>query len=180
MPLALPMDLPISRPDRIRRIQFLQRAQAMKRRGVEMKIMLEGDKTLIRVDPSASQGGRAGSKMVRRLFAGRVQSFDALAKREGLDKRSVRRLIRLGSLSPRIVEAIVVGRQSPELTVIGLTRRLDLPMLWSAQEQALGIRYFTHADEDSRAHKSRILESPLHDQKRFCRNPDVQRLIGPR
>jgi hypothetical protein len=30
-------------------------------------------------------------------------------------------------------------RQPVELTVEALTRRIDLPLLWSAQEQALGI-----------------------------------------
>jgi hypothetical protein len=30
------------------------------------------------------------------------------------------------------------------LTVMALTRRIDLPLLWSAQEQALGLRWFTH------------------------------------
>ena len=49
-------------------------------------------------------------------------------------------MIRLGFLSPRIVEAIADGRQPPEMTVIALARRLEVPMLWSAQEQALGIR----------------------------------------
>jgi hypothetical protein len=37
-------------------------------------------------------------------------------------------------------EAIVGGCQPLDLTVIKLTRRIDLPLLWSAQEQALGIR----------------------------------------
>ena len=46
----------------------------------------------------------------------------------------------LGFLAPRIVEAIAEGRQPPELTVIALARRLDLPTLWSAQEVSLGIR----------------------------------------
>jgi len=73
------------------------------------------------------------------LLAGRAQSLDELAKREGLDARSVRRLIRLAFLSPRIFDAIVEGRQPPNMTVIGLSRRLDLPLLWSAQEQALRI-----------------------------------------
>jgi site-specific DNA recombinase len=63
-----------------------------------------------------------------------------LAKREGIDRRSVRRLQRLAFLSPRIAEAIVEGHQPPDLTVIKLTRRIDLRPLWSAQEQALGIR----------------------------------------
>jgi hypothetical protein len=44
----------------------------------------------------------------------------------------IRRLLRLGFLSPSVVEAIVDGRQPPDLTVIGLTRRVDLPVLWSA------------------------------------------------
>jgi hypothetical protein len=54
-----------------------------------------------------------------------------------MDKRSVRRLLGLGFLSPRIVEAITGGRQPPELTVIALSRRLRLPLLWSAQEEML-------------------------------------------
>jgi hypothetical protein len=33
----------------------------------------------------------------------------------------------LGFLSPRVVEAIVEGRQPPDLSVIALTRRIDLP-----------------------------------------------------
>jgi hypothetical protein len=46
----------------------------------------------------------------------------------------------LGFLSPKVVEAIVEGRQPPDLTVVALTRRIDLPLLWSAQEQALDLR----------------------------------------
>ena len=74
------------------------------------------------------------------LLSGRVRSVDELALREGVEGRSVRRLIRLCALSPRIVEAIVEGRQPPDLTVITLTRRIDLPPRWSAQEQALNFR----------------------------------------
>jgi hypothetical protein len=45
----------------------------------------------------------------------------------------------LSFFAPRIIETIVAGRQSPELTLEVLTRRIDLPLLWSAQEQALRI-----------------------------------------
>jgi hypothetical protein len=69
----------------------------------------------------------------------KVRSVRELARREGLDGRSVRRLIPLGFLAPPIVEAIAEGRQPPESTLEALTRRIDLPLLWSAQEQALGI-----------------------------------------
>ena len=57
-----------------------------------------------------------------------------------MDKRSVRRLLRLGFLSPRIIEATAEGHQPPDLTVFSLMRRVDLPLLWNAQEQALGLR----------------------------------------
>jgi site-specific DNA recombinase len=62
-----------------------------------------------------------------------------LARREKVDGRSLRRLIQLGFLSPRIVEAMVEGRQPPELSVVALTRRIKLPQRWGAQEQVLGI-----------------------------------------
>ncbi len=74
------------------------------------------------------------------LLSGRVRSVDELARRKGVEGRSVRRMIRLGFLSPRIVAAIAEGRQPVELTVIELSRRFDLSLLWKAQERALGIR----------------------------------------
>jgi len=112
----------------------------MKRRGVEMRLVLEGDTTPSPVNLPLLKAIARARRWSQDLIRGRVQSVGELAKREGLDRRSVRRQLRLGFLSPRIVEAIVEGRQPPDLTVIGLTRRLDLPPLWSAQEQALGFR----------------------------------------
>jgi site-specific DNA recombinase len=112
----------------------------MQRRGVEMKMVLEGDKTPSRLDLPLLKAVARARRWSDDLVSGRVESVDALAKREGLDKRSVRRLIRLAFLSPKIVEAIAEGRQPPELTVIALVRRLDLPLLWRAQEQPLGVR----------------------------------------
>jgi hypothetical protein len=38
-----------------------------------------------------------------------------------------------------VVEAIVEGRQSPDLSVMVLIRRIGLPLLWSAQEQTLSL-----------------------------------------
>jgi len=112
----------------------------MKRRGVEMKMVLQGDSTPARVDLPLLKAVARARRWVGDLASGRMRSVAELARREGMDGRSVRRLVPLGFLSPRIVEAIVEGRQPPDLTVIALTRRLDLPLLWSAQVQALGIR----------------------------------------
>jgi site-specific DNA recombinase len=112
----------------------------MKRRGVEMRLVLEGDSTPARVDLPLLKGVARSRRWSHDLISGRVRSVSEMARREELDRRSVHRLLRLGFLSPRIVEAIAEGRQPPELTVTGLIRRIDLPLLWSAQEQALGVR----------------------------------------
>src|SRR5271167_1252818 len=112
----------------------------VKRRGVEMRMVLEGDSSPSRVDLPLLKAVARARRWSQDLIAGRVQSVDELAKRERLDGRSLRRLLQLGFLSPRIVEAIAAGRQPMDLTVIGLTRRIDLSLLWSAQAQVLGMR----------------------------------------
>jgi hypothetical protein len=69
----------------------------------------------------------------------RAQSVAEIAEREGVTDRYVRRLMRLAFLAPEIVEAIIAGNQPPELTAEALAERIDLPLLWTAQEQAVGI-----------------------------------------
>jgi site-specific DNA recombinase len=46
-------------------------------------------------------------------------------------------VMRLAFLAPRIVEAIVEGRQPADLSTLAMTQRIELPPLWSAQQQAL-------------------------------------------
>jgi site-specific DNA recombinase len=112
----------------------------LKRRGVETKIVLEGDSTSGPVDLPLLKAIARAHRWTTDLLSGRVMSIRELAKGEGMNRRSVQRLLRLGFLSPRLVEAIAEGRQPPELTVIRLTRRIDLPALWNEQEQLLGLR----------------------------------------
>ncbi len=70
---------------------------------------------------------------------GRAKSIAEIAEREGVSDRYIRRLTRLAFLAPHIVEAIVAGNQPPELTAEALAEPIDLPLLWTAQEQAAGI-----------------------------------------
>jgi len=111
----------------------------MKRRGIEMRMVLGGDSAPARVDLSLVKAVARGRIWSQDLISGRAKSVAEIAKREGFNERSVRRLIQLGFLAPKIVEAIVEGREPPELTARGLTRRIDLPMLWSEQERLLGL-----------------------------------------
>jgi site-specific DNA recombinase len=128
--------------DEISRKLSLTRAFPMrlKRRGVETKIVLEGDSTPGPVDLPLLKAIARAYSWTNDLLSGRVKSIRELAKGEEMNRRSVQRLLRLGFLSPRLVEAIAEGRQPPDLTVIKLTRRIDLPALWTTQEQLLGLR----------------------------------------
>jgi site-specific DNA recombinase len=112
----------------------------MKRRGVEMRIVLEGDSTPNSVDLPLLKAVARARRWADELVSGKVRSVGELARREGLDGRSVRRLIPLGFLAPRIVEAIAEGRQPVDITLEALTRRIDLPLLWTAQHQLLGMQ----------------------------------------
>jgi len=109
----------------------------VKRRVVEMRMVLESDSTPSRVDLPLLKAVARARRWSQDLIAGRVQSVGEIAKRDGVAARYVRELMPLGFLAPRTVEAIIEGHQPLELTVIDLTRRIDLPLPWSAQEEAL-------------------------------------------
>jgi hypothetical protein len=70
------------------------------------------------------------------IVEGRVGSFHEIAEREGKVERHIRFLAPLAFLSPLIIESIVSGNVSPNLTVSGLARAL--PHRWSEQEHKLG------------------------------------------
>jgi hypothetical protein len=73
------------------------------------------------------------------LISGRVASIAEIALREGVGKRYVSRLVRLGLLAPAIVDLIAEGRQAPELTAQSLlTGEREVAFAWQAQKQALG------------------------------------------
>jgi site-specific DNA recombinase len=112
----------------------------LKRRGVETRIVLEGDSAPGPMDLPLLKAIARAHRWTTDLLSGRVNSISELARGEGMNRRSVQRLLPLAFLSPRLVEAIAEGRQPPDLTVIKLTRRIDLPALWNTQEQILGAR----------------------------------------
>jgi len=60
----------------------------------------------------------------------------------------------LAFLSPKIVKAIVEGRQPAELSIISLARRIDVPLLWTAQQQVLGLGDSIRSEPTDFAEKS--------------------------
>ena len=113
----------------------------MKQRGVEMRLIIDGDATTTaRVDMPLLNATARAYRWSNDLLAGRAKSIGEIAKREHLTGRHVRRVMRLAFLAPRIVEAIAAGRQPAYLSTLAMTQRIELHPLWSAQEQELDIR----------------------------------------
>jgi DNA invertase Pin-like site-specific DNA recombinase len=112
----------------------------MKRRGIEMRMVLEGDCEPSRFDRPLIKAIARARRWSKQLLSREIPSIREIARQERIAPRYVRDLLPLGFLSPRIVEAILQGHQPADITVIALTRRIDLPLLWSVQERVLGLR----------------------------------------
>ena len=117
----------------------LTAAVAFKRRGAETKLVLPGlaqQNHSSRCDPALIKAIARGRAWFEEIATGRARSLQELAKRDGITRRYIRRLIGLAFLSPQLVEAILQGRQPVELTVTRLIE-LDLPLDWTEQHRVL-------------------------------------------
>src|SRR5246127_33907 len=117
----------------------LKEAVAFKRYGAETKLVLPGleqHNYSSRCDPALIKTIARGRAWFEELATGRARSLQELAKRDGISRRYIRRLIGLAFLSPQLVEAILQGRQPVELTATRLTE-LDLALDWTEQHKLL-------------------------------------------
>jgi len=111
----------------------------IKRRGVEMRLVLEGTGTeSAKPDPSLIKAVTRAHRWFDDLVRGRARSIGDIAKTEGVSDRYVSHLLPLAFLAPRIVEAILAGNQPVDLTTEILIKRTDLPLDWSEQKTLLG------------------------------------------
>src|ERR1700726_3152650 len=72
------------------------------------------------------------------LAQGEGVPFAALAEREGVSRSYFTRLVRLSYLAPDITQAILDGRQPPDLTAEKLLEHSRLPLAWHNQRTLLG------------------------------------------
>ena len=112
----------------------------IRRRGVEKKFVIGGDRSASpKVDEALLKAVARAHCWFADLLARRATSMVELARRDGVGKQYVSRLLRLAFLAPEVVERIVDGCQPPELTAQSLlTSRVALPLGWAAQKQTLG------------------------------------------
>ena len=67
---------------------------------------------------------------------GKAKSLEELGKREGVDRAYVRRILRLATLAPDIVEAIIDGTEPSGLSLRKLSK--NIPLLWDEQRRLFG------------------------------------------
>jgi DNA invertase Pin-like site-specific DNA recombinase len=110
---------------------------ALKRAGLEMRLLVQGAKDDRAPDPTLIKLIARAAKLRDDLLKEGL-SMRALAQREKLNSSYVSRVIRLAFLAPDIVTAILKGRQPIELTAEKLVRDSRLPLSWAEQRQQLG------------------------------------------
>jgi hypothetical protein len=120
--------------------QILSVPVRLRRCGREIKMLIDSSDWLAKAKPDA----RLIKLLIkaRRFNAALVGSdgvpFSAVAKRQGVSPSYFTRLVRLSYLAPDITQAILDGRQPPDLTADKLLAHSRLPLAWQDQWTLLG------------------------------------------
>ncbi|MFZ9394998.1 MAG: hypothetical protein ACO25F_02930 [Erythrobacter sp.] len=104
----------------------------------EAKLRIEGPSDGTKPDPKLIACLAEAMKTRELVLANPQLSINQLASREGRCRKQLAKLFRASWLSPRIVEAVLAGRQPSSLTRQRLLD-IDLPINWTEQEVLLGI-----------------------------------------
>lgn len=111
----------------------------LKRCGMEMK-MVSGDVQRIKQnDPSLIRLLTKAHIIFEKLTSTDRLSITEIARQDKMSPSYLTRLVRLASISPRIQEAILFGKQPPTLTANYLMNIKYLPVDWSEQGSLIGL-----------------------------------------
>jgi site-specific DNA recombinase len=134
--LPVPCKEPNSAPVRkaLHLVRFLP--LKAKRRGVEMRLIINGSDQPRKPDPALLKAFARARGWFEDLSSGRVRSLVEIARREGLAKRYVTRLTKLAFISPAFAAAIPEGKLPSETNLqMLMDGRIALPIGWNDQEQ---------------------------------------------
>jgi len=109
----------------------------LKRRGVEIRLVIEGQARTPRPDLALLKAVARGHRWFHELASGEIASIREIARRESVYDSYVKRLIPLALLAPEIVQSICDGSQPATLTVEVLKQNAALPLERSKQRQVL-------------------------------------------
>jgi site-specific DNA recombinase len=110
----------------------------LKRCGGEMRLIIPGGDAIDqrrRPVSSLIKAVSRASDWVRRMEVGECKHQRDLAKATKLEPRYINSILRVAFLAPEITEAIIDGRQPPDLTLGSLTG--VLPMSWQQQKRLI-------------------------------------------
>ena len=107
----------------------------VKRRGVEMRLFINGGDDPRKPDPALLKAFARDRGWFEELASGRARSLVEIARREGLAKRYVTRLTKLAFVSPALIDSIAQGHAEAEINLqMLMDGRIELPLDWTAQE----------------------------------------------
>ena len=111
----------------------------LQRVGREMKMLVENTDDQTEADPALLRIVARAHDIQERLMQKSGLTLHAIASQEHVTPGYVSRLLRLSSLAPDIINAIVNGKNPPQLTAKKLMRlALEIPVDWTAQRKLLG------------------------------------------
>jgi hypothetical protein len=114
--------------------------RVVKRGGRKEMVLPPGASTQrARVDNTLVKALARAFRWKRMLESGEFPTIADLARREGIAVSYLTRILGLTLLAPDIVEAIVGGRQGPEVTLARFTG--PLPLGWGEQKGAFSIAW---------------------------------------
>jgi hypothetical protein len=119
-------------------LHVIDQPLVIKQRGVERRLVIDGPYTSrYRPDQTLIDLIARAHVYLDALTAGRERQ--EISNSYGVHPEDVSRLLPLAFLSPRLLEAILTGQQPADLTARYLTRDIELPIIWAAQHQMLGV-----------------------------------------
>jgi len=112
----------------------------LRRCGREIKMLIDSSDWLAKAKPDARLIKLliSARRFNTALVGGDRVPFSAVAKRQGVSPSYFTRLVRLSYLAPDITQAILDGRQPPDLTADKLLAHSRLPLAWQDQRTLLG------------------------------------------
>ena len=110
----------------------------IKRRGIETRLLIGGGNEHSSVDAKLVHTIAKAYTWFEDLKSGTSTSINDIAKVESLPASEVSRQLRLAFLAPKIVEAILRGRQPVGLTAKSLLRATNIPQNWDHQVRLWG------------------------------------------
>jgi site-specific DNA recombinase len=118
---------------------ILEADAQLRKCGGEVRLLLaDTEQNRARSVPSLVRAVARAHDWMDRILSGEVPNQQALAKQTGFDKRYISRIIPLAFLAPDITEAILDGKQDPNLSLEKCIS--EIPFEWSRQREALSQR----------------------------------------